>query len=102
MGGLNRENPIRAAEWRDLAAAQPDFTTMTTAEARVPSGIRRIACPPVTCWTGHPVPFFVNEDVIEVHYADAAVLHRMTQLAASLNAKAVTHDDDPVDSTLDG
>jgi hypothetical protein len=97
--GMNPRAPIRPEEWERLAAAEPDFRTMTRIEATVPSGRRWIACPPVTCWTGHPsgrpVPFFHDRDVIEVRRADEPTIRRMRQLAETLAATAVDDDDRP-------
>jgi hypothetical protein len=100
LGGLNGHAPIRPDEWAALVAAQPDFTMMTSIEARLPSGVRPIPCPAVACWTGHPsgrpVPFFFDEDVIEVGHADKPTERRMAKLAAALAAKTVDDDDQPV------
>lgn len=97
--GLNRHTPIRSDEWAELVAAQPDFATMTRIEARLPSGVRWIACPPVACWTGHPstrpIPFFLDRDVIEVPYADGPTVRRMVALAAALAAKVVDDHNQP-------
>jgi hypothetical protein len=99
FNGLNGHAPIRPDEWAALAAAQPDFTTMTRIEATLPSGIRWIPCPPVTCWTGHPsgrpMPFFHDRDLIEVRYADEPTVRRMAALAVSLDAKVVNDGDQP-------
>lgn len=92
-GGLNLDAPIRPAEWEALVAAQPDFETMTSIEASLPSGVRSIACPPVACWTGHPsgrpVPFFFDHDLVEVRSADEPTVRRMWELAEALDAKVV-------------
>jgi hypothetical protein len=97
LGARFEPAPIRPDEWAALAAAQPDFTTMTRIEATLPSGVRWITCPPVSCWTGHPsgrpMPFFVDRDVIEVRHADEPTVRRMTTLAASLRAKVVDDED---------
>ncbi|GAA4934552.1 hypothetical protein [Actinoplanes utahensis] len=90
---MNGDAPIRWNEWTALAAAQPDFSSMSSVEVRLPSGLRWIECPPVHCWTGHPsgrpVPFFHDEDLIEVTDADEATERRMTELAAALQARVV-------------
>jgi hypothetical protein len=100
LGGANRHVPIRPDEWAALVAAQPDFTMMTSIEAILPSGIRLIRCPAVACWTGHPsgqlIPFFFDEDVIELRHADKPTERRMVKLAAALAATAVDDDDQPV------
>jgi hypothetical protein len=97
--GMNADAPIRPDEWAAVVAAQPDFETMTRIEATLPSGVRRIPCPPVACWTGHPsgrpVPFFLDEDVIEVRYADEPTVRRMRALAESLGARAVDDENRP-------
>ncbi|MEV6842252.1 hypothetical protein [Actinoplanes sp. NPDC051411] len=96
---LTRGTPIRPEEWERLAAAEPDFRTMARIEATVPSGRRWIACPPVACWTGHPsgrvVPFFHDEDVIEVRHADEPTIRRMRELAPALAATVVDDEDRP-------
>ena len=105
LGGLNADTPIRPGEWAALVAAQPDFTMLTSIEASLPSGTRPIACPPVAAWTGHPsgrpIPFFFDEDVIEVRDADEPTERRMAGVAAELSAKAVDDDDRPVPDTGD-
>ncbi|NUT02592.1 MAG: hypothetical protein HOV76_03885 [Hamadaea sp.] len=97
FGGMNGQAPIRLDEWEQLAAAQPDFVTMTRIEATLPSGVRWISCPPVVCWTGHPSgrprPFFFDDDVIEVRQADEPTVRRMAELAMSLGAKVVDDND---------
>jgi hypothetical protein len=99
MGGLNRDAPIQYREWIALVDGQPDFAMAETIEATLPAGIRQLPCPPVACWTGHPsgrpVPFFFDEDVIEVRYVDEPIVRRMTELAAALDAKAVDEDGQP-------
>lgn len=89
--GRNDADPIRADEWTALAAAQPDFARMTSIEVELPAGPARIACPPVHCWTGHPsgrpVPFYHEEDLIEVDDADEPTEHRMAELATALRAR---------------
>lgn len=98
--GLNRLRPILRQEWMDLATAQPDFTIATEVDAHVPSGIKRIPCPPVAAWTGHParpqVPFFFEEDLVEVQDADNATVHRMIELAAELDASVLDGNDNVV------
>jgi hypothetical protein len=89
--GMNSQAPITASEWTALVGAQTDFETTTSIEVELPSGLRRIACPPVACWTGHPsgrrVPFFHDEDLIEVSDADEPTVRRMAELAAVLAAR---------------
>ena len=96
-GGMNAQAPIRAEEWEQVVGAQPNFVMMTQIEATLPSGTRWITCPPVACWTGHPsgrpIPFFHDQDVIEVRDADEPTIHRMVALAAALAAKTVDDDD---------
>lgn len=98
-GGMNAQAPIRADEWARVVAGQPDFVMMRQIEAVLPSGARWIACPPVACWTGHPsgrpVPFFHDQDVIEVRDADEPTTRRMIALAPVLAAKTVDEDDRP-------
>ncbi|MEU8613066.1 hypothetical protein AB0C29_34295 [Actinoplanes sp. NPDC048791] len=100
LGGLNSQAPIRADEWAAVVAAQPDFSMATSVEAILPSGTRMIPCPAVACWNGHPsgrvVPFFFDEDVIEVRDADPLTERRMVELAVALGATAVDDDDQPV------
>jgi hypothetical protein len=97
--GLNHDAAIRPDEWAEVAAAQPDFTTMTRIEATLPSGVREIPCLPVPAWTGHPsgrpVPFYFERDLIEVRNADGPTIARMKRLATALNAKVLTYDDEP-------
>lgn len=97
--GMNPDTPIRPDEWMRLAAAQPDFVMTTHIEAILPSGVRAIPCPPVACWTGHPsgrpVPFFHDQDVIEVRVADEPTIRRMRTLAPALAARAVDDEDRP-------
>ncbi|AGZ40635.1 hypothetical protein [Actinoplanes friuliensis] len=97
--GLNYKAPIHPDEWAALAAGQSDFAMMTTIVAMLPSGVRRIACPPIPCWTGHPsgepIPFFFDEDLIEVRRADAPTVDRMAALATVLGARVVDDDDQP-------
>lgn len=92
--------PIDAAEWANLAAAQPDFAMLSQVEATVPSGERWIDCPPVPCWTGHPggqpIPFFHDYDAVEVQRTDVHVLTRMRELATVLGAGTVDGNDLPV------
>ncbi|SFF10354.1 hypothetical protein SAMN05421541_10655 [Actinoplanes philippinensis] len=97
--GMNARAPIRAEEWAQAVAAQPDFEMMTRIEATLPSGARWITCPPVACWSGHtsgrPIPFFHDRDVIEVRDADEPTIRRMVALASTLAAKVVDDDDQP-------
>lgn len=96
-GGYHRDAPILEQEWTSLVASQPDFAVLTRVEARLPSGLSWIACPPVACWTGHPsgrpVPFFFDEDVVEVTGPDPATVERMLALAPLLAAKVVDGND---------
>jgi hypothetical protein len=98
-GGGNAQAPVRAEEWAQVVAAQPDFAMMTQIEATLPAGARWITCPPVACWIGHPsgrpIPFFHDQDVIEVRDADEPTIHRMLALASTLAAKVVDGDDQP-------
>jgi hypothetical protein len=95
--GMNTQAPIRVGEWFALAAAQPDFEAMTSIEVELPSGLKWISCPPVNCWTGHPsgrpVPFFHDEDLIEVTHADEPTERRMAELAAGLAARVANPDE---------
>jgi hypothetical protein len=95
--GSNTQAPIGAEQWAEVVAAQPDFAMMTQIEATLPSGTRWITCPPVACWTGHPfgrpIPFFHDQDVIEVRNADEPTIHRMVALAPTLAAKVVDVED---------
>jgi hypothetical protein len=88
--GLNGANPISPEEWLVVAAEQPDFRVDTTIEARLPSGVKRIPCPPVACWTGHPsgrvVRCFHDRDLVEVRVDDPATVRRMTEIAGELGA----------------
>ncbi|WP_127502976.1 hypothetical protein [Actinoplanes solisilvae] len=99
---ISRAAKIPASEWMALAANQPDFATMTTVEANLPSGTRQIECPPVACWTGHPsgrsIPFFHDDydDVVEVTHADELIERRMGELATVLGAE-VQDPDAPAD-----
>jgi hypothetical protein len=97
LSGTNSGAAIRATEWTAVAAGQPDFTVMTSIEAELPSGSRRIAFPPVICWTGHPsgrpIPFFHDEDLIEVSEADEPTERRMAELAAVLAARVADPDE---------
>jgi hypothetical protein len=99
--GMNRRAPITAGEWTALATAQPDFATMTTIEVELPSGPGRIACPPVHCWTGHPsgrpIPFFHDEDLVEVSDADEPTERRMAGLAGALAARVADPEEPEVD-----
>jgi len=99
-GGMNWDHPILQAEWLDVVAAQPDFVIATEVEAYLPSGISRITCPPVATWIGHPnglqIPFFFDEDLIEVRASDDPTLKRMTELAAVLGAKVLDEYDQAV------
>ena len=85
-GGFNEERPIMRQEWMNLVTTEQDFIIAAEVDARVPSGIKRIGCPPVATWIGHParrkVPFFFDDDLVEVEAADTATLHRMIELAA--------------------
>jgi hypothetical protein len=96
-GTNSSRDAIRAGEWTALAAAQPDFTMMSSIEVELPSGLRWITCPPVNCWTGHPsgrpVPFFHDEDLIEVSDTDEPTERRMAELAAVLAARVVDPDE---------
>lgn len=80
-----------------LTAAEPDFETVSSIEVELPSGLRRIACPPVDYWTGHPsgrpVPFFYDEDLIEVSDADEPTERRMAELATALAARVADPDE---------
>jgi hypothetical protein len=70
---------------------------MGSIEAELPSGLRWITCPPVTCWTGHPsgrpVPFFHDQDLIEVSDTDEPTERRMAELAAVLAARVADPDE---------
>jgi hypothetical protein len=100
VGGLNSDAPILKQEWMTLVASQPDFAVLTQVQAKLPSGLSWIGCPPVACWTGHPsgkpVPFFFDEDVIEVSHADPATVKRMLALAPLLSAKVLDGNDNLV------
>ena len=97
--GLNRDAAIRPGEWAAVAAAQPDFATMTRVEATLPSGVREIPCLPVPAWMGHPsgrpVPFYFDRDLIEVRIADEPTIERMKQLSAPPKAKVLDDEDEP-------
>jgi hypothetical protein len=97
---LSRDGAIAAEEWMAVAAGQPDFRVDTTIEARLPSGVAWIPCPPVARWTGHPsgdpVWCFHDEDLVEVRCDDAATVRRMTELAARLGAEVLRWDGEPV------
>ncbi|HEY7225147.1 MAG TPA: hypothetical protein VH561_16360 [Micromonosporaceae bacterium] len=99
-GGFNAQAPIPEREWLDLVASLPDFTVMTRVRARLPSGLRWIACPPVACWTAHPsgepVPFFHDRDLIEVSKPDEATLSRLCELAPPLGAAVLDGRENPV------
>ncbi|XVV08248.1 hypothetical protein ACQP2X_25720 [Actinoplanes sp. CA-131856] len=84
-----RDAPIGADEWAGAVATLDDFVWETRIKARLPSGRKWIACPPVACWTGHPtgelVPFHLDEDEgVDVWQPDALTLDRMRGLAAVL------------------
>jgi hypothetical protein len=89
---ITRRDNIPASEWAGVVGTQSDFAWWDRVEARVPSGLKWIGCPPVACWTGHPsgkpIPFFYEEDEngIEVLQPDAATLARMRALAPLLTA----------------
>jgi hypothetical protein len=97
FSGMNGHDPISLSEWTALAAAQSDFEMMTSIEVDLPSGQRQIACPPVACWLGHPsrgpVPFFHDEDLIEVYDVDEPTERRMTALATALAARVADPDE---------
>lgn len=93
---IMRESPLTSGEWADVVDAQPDFGWATSVETSLPSGRRRIPCPPVACWTGHPslaeVPFLLEPDGawVEVWDPDPPTLGRMRSLAGLLGDAAVT------------
>lgn len=94
--GPIQPNPISYEEWMDLVSKQPDFRVERQVEATLPAGKRMIACPPLAVWNGHPsgkpVPFFFDEDAIEVRGEDEHTFDRMINLAASLTANVLnTH-----------
>ncbi|MEV6346432.1 hypothetical protein [Actinoplanes sp. NPDC051851] len=96
---LRRPTPITPGEWASVTATQPDFTPMTRIKTPLPSGVRTIACPEVSCWTAHPsgdpIPFYVDDGAIQVRHADAPTRLRMTALAPALAATTVDDHDRP-------
>jgi hypothetical protein len=94
-----RRVPIAEQAWLDAVSAQPDFTIMPQVEALLPSGLRWIPSPPVAHWTGHPsgrpVPFFFDEDHIEVEI-DPATLEPLRRLASLLDADILNNHLNPV------
>ncbi|GAA2600274.1 hypothetical protein GCM10010435_94590 [Winogradskya consettensis] len=88
--GENNPPPIHTDEWAALVDTQPDFEWATRIEAVLPSGARPIPCPPTATWTthptAHPVPFFMDDDAIQVRNADPPTITRMKALAVPLKA----------------
>jgi hypothetical protein len=92
-------DPISSEEWLAVVAEQADFRINTTIEAKLPSGMARIPCPPVACWTGHPsgepVWCFHDEDLVEVRGDDPDTVRRMTALAVAMGAEVLRWDGQP-------
>jgi len=86
------KNPIQVDEWLHVVAERADFRIDEHVEALLPSGRKRISCPPVAHWVGHPtsepVPFFHDDDggYVVVHHADPPTIGCLTDLALRLNA----------------
>ncbi|GAA2709721.1 hypothetical protein [Actinoplanes palleronii] len=95
--GRNDFAPIVEAEWLAFAAELDGFEVRSEIGARLPSGPRPIPCPPIAIWTGHPsgepVPFWFDEDLLEIDVLDEPTLRCMLLVAAGLDAEVQDRDD---------
>ncbi|WP_238010696.1 hypothetical protein KZZ52_39410 [Dactylosporangium sp. AC04546] len=83
----HRLAPVRAADWPAVALRRPGFTLSERVPARLPSGVRWVACPPVVLWSAS-VPFHHDpgDGSVELRTDDPAAVRAAAELAADLGA----------------
>ncbi|MET7394824.1 hypothetical protein ABZS66_15180 [Dactylosporangium sp. NPDC005572] len=83
----HRLAPVHASDWPGVALRRPGFALSERTPARLPSGVRWIACPPVVLWSASvPLHRDASDGSVELRTDDAAALREAAALAADLGA----------------